>query len=144
MAIIVGINGEPIDPLAIAISDELTAHGSVSQDLHTLTVTVTEWRKTARTVARQLGRPVQTLLTPDAVHAILRDWPADDREQVIQQQALREVAEAAAFRDELLEPISPCPACGNQREWKPAARFDQPDTIVCPRCGLVEVAHHQP
>lgn len=139
MGKIVGLDGKSIDPLAVIIRDALETDGSVSQSLRSLTVPVEQWRRLARAVGRDLGRPVQTVVSPDAVHAALRDWPANEREQRIHEQAMRDVANAAALSNELLVPIAPCPACGSDREWRPGARFGQPGTVVCPQCGLVEL-----
>lgn len=139
MGKIIGLNGNSIDPLAIAIRDALEADGSVSQSLASLTVPVDEWRRSARAVARDLGRTVETVVSSDAVHAALRDWPANDSERLIHERALRDAVEAIALSNEVLEPIAACPACGSNREWRPGARFDRPGTVVCSHCGLIEV-----
>lgn len=139
MGKIVGLSGKLVDPLAIAIRDALEADGSVSQDLQSLTVPLEEWRRLARAVGRELGRPVQTVVSPDAVHAALRDWAANDSERQIHERAMRDAVDAIALSNEVLEPIAACPACGNTREWRPGARFDKPGTVVCSHCGLIEV-----
>lgn len=84
---------------AESIGADYAARGSSQQVLppgH-----VRAWRATARRVARELGRPVQTVARslPDGshlVHARLTDWPADAGEAVKQQAAMRRAAGAAA------------------------------------------------
>lgn len=98
MGEIIGIGDRKVqNALAIAIRETLTAHGSVAQDLASLTVPVDEWRKIARAAGRELGRPVQTLIAGDAVHAVLRDWPRDEREQNIHKQAMRAAMDAVSL-----------------------------------------------
>ena len=138
---IVGLNGKTVDPLAIAIRNAITADGAVSQDLESLTIPVEDWRRTARRVGRELGRPVQTVISPDSVHAVLRDWPANESERRTREQAMRDTAEAITLTDEVLEPIALCPACGSAREWRPGARLEQAGTVSCPHCGLIEVGN---
>jgi hypothetical protein len=48
-----------------------------------------EWRKAARAAARRLGRPVETLQHRHIVVAALKDWPANELEQQVQDAALR-------------------------------------------------------
>ena len=139
MGKIVGLDGKSIDPLAAIIRGALEADGSVSQSLKSLTVSVEEWRRIARAVARELGRPLQTVVSPDAVHAALRDWPADESERRIHEQAMRDAVHAIALSNEVLVPIAPCPACGSEREWRPGDRFERSGKVVCSRCGLVEL-----
>ena len=139
MGTIIGLNGNPVDPLAIRIREAFEADGSVAQSLESLTVPVEEWRQIARAVGRDLGRPVQTVVSPDAVHAVLRDWPTDERERRIQAQNMRDVVDAIALSNEVLVPIAPCPACGSDREWRPGDRFERSGKVVCSRCGLVEL-----
>lgn len=47
------------------------------------------WRKAARAAARRLGRPVETLQHRHVVVAALRDWPANELEEQVQDAALR-------------------------------------------------------
>jgi|AntAceMinimDraft_12_1070368.scaffolds.fasta_scaffold29365_2 hypothetical protein len=82
--------------LAIAIRDALIAHGSVAQDLATLSVPADEWRNIARAAVRELGRPVQTLIVGNSVHAALRDWPRDGNEQNIHNQAMRPATDSVS------------------------------------------------
>lgn len=49
------------------------------------------WRKDARTAARRLGRPVQTVRFGDQVVASLRDWPANELEQQVTDSKLQNV-----------------------------------------------------
>lgn len=139
MRTIIGLNGKSVNPLTIIIREAFEADGSVSQSLKSLTVPVEEWRRIARAVARELGHPVQTVLSPDAVHAVLRDWPANESERRIHEQAMRDVVDAIALSNEALVPIAPCPACGSEREWRPGDRFERSGKVVCSRCGLVEL-----
>lgn len=52
-----------------------------------------EWRKAARTAARQLGRPVETIQHGHTVLASLRDWPANELEQQVTDARMRTVME---------------------------------------------------
>lgn len=98
MGEIIGIGDRQVqNALAVAIRDTLTAHGSVAQDVASLTVPVDEWRKIARAVGRELNRPVQTLIAGDAVHVVLRDWPRDEHEQIIHQRAKRTAMNAVSL-----------------------------------------------
>lgn len=129
------------DPLVVAIRVAIAAQGSVSQELDTLTVPVADWRRAARTACRGLGRPVQTLVTADAVHAVLRDWPRDEHEKKIHTQALRDISDAMALAAEVCGPIPPCPSCGHLvRTWRQGTSFGQSGATICDECGLVEVA----
>jgi hypothetical protein len=141
MGKIIGLNGKPIDPLRIAIRNALEAEGSVSQRLESLTVSVDEWRRSVRAVARELGRTVETVVSSDAVHAALRDWPANESERLIHKQNLREAVDAISLSNEVLESIAPCPACGSEREWRPGNSFEQRATVFCSLCRLVELAN---
>ncbi|MCK3769779.1 hypothetical protein MZK47_08875 [Microbacterium aerolatum] len=96
MGIVVGINGERIDPLDESLRVQLSATGSAVADVDTLTVSPARWRAAARAAARSLGRPVKTIAAGHHLHAILTDWPADDREQQIHDAALRAVVDAIA------------------------------------------------
>lgn len=55
-----------------------------------------EWRKAARAAARQLGRPVETVQHRYIVVASLRDWPANELEQQIQEAEMNNVADRIA------------------------------------------------
>jgi phage tail sheath gpL-like len=74
----------------------LAAAGSVNVAQDGLPVPADVWRKVARRAARDLGRPIQTLTHDRWVHAILADWPRDEREAAIHLEALRRAVEAAA------------------------------------------------
>ncbi len=56
----------------------------------------------AREVAHELRHPVQTIVSLDAVHALLRDWPTAEREKQIQEEAIREVSDALSLANEVL------------------------------------------
>ena len=43
-----------------------------------------EWRRAARAAARELRRPIETVQHRFLVIASLRDWPANDLEQQVQ------------------------------------------------------------
>ena len=90
-----------------AIQDALQSQGFAVQSIESLTVSLDEWRKRARSVARKLGRPVQTIVVGDSVHAALRDWPRDEREQLLHDQAKRAIVEGAATY--FLEKLPPFP-----------------------------------
>ena len=55
-----------------------------------------EWRKAARAAARQLGRPVETVQHRYIVVASIRDWPANELEQQIQDAEMNNVADRIA------------------------------------------------
>ena len=82
---------------------------------------------------------VQTVVSADAVHAVLRDWPATEHERQIHEQAMRDAMDSVALSNEVLVPIAPCPACRSERQWRPGARIEQPGTVVCSHCRLVEL-----
>jgi hypothetical protein len=48
-----------------------------------------EWRKAARAAARRLGRPVETIQHRHIVIAALKDWPANELEQQVQDAAMQ-------------------------------------------------------
>lgn len=99
MGILVGLDGERIDPLEEFIRAQLHSRGSVRADLNSLTVTTEHWRKTARAAARRLQRPVRTLIAGGAVHAILTDWPANERERAIHEATLRSAIRAVGVTE---------------------------------------------
>ncbi|WP_341953605.1 hypothetical protein [Salinibacterium sp. TMP30] len=139
MGTVIGLNGKPVHPLTLTIRAALLADGCASQELEGLSVSVDEWRRLARFVARELEHPVRTFVSADAIHAVLRDWPADDRERQIHDHAMKEAVEASSLTTEMTSPITTCPSCGRDRQWRPGDRFEKPGTITCPRCGLVEL-----
>jgi len=139
MGNIVGLNGREISPLALTIRAALLSDGSASQDLNGLTVSVDEWRRLARVAARDLGRPVRTFASSDAIHAGLRDWPADDRELQLHERAMEEAVEASRLATEMTSSITKCPSCGAQREWQTAVRVESSGTVKCSNCGLIEL-----
>ncbi|TQO19672.1 hypothetical protein FB472_1243 [Rhodoglobus vestalii] len=139
MGTVIGLNGKPVHPLMPTIRAALLADGSASQRLEGLTVSVDEWRRVVRVVARELDRPVRTFVSAGAVHAVLRDWPADGHEMELHDQAMKEAVEASALIIEMTSPIARCPSCGRERVWRPGDRFEKSGTITCPHCGLVEL-----
>ena len=145
MGKVIGLNGKAIDPLMLSIRTALLAEGAASQLLKGIPVSDDEWRRKARVVARELGRPVRTFVSVEAVHAVLRDWPADDRESQIHDRALEEAVELSKLETEMTTPIEECPSCGEARHWRPSDRLDKASSIVCAHCGLVELQplpHH--
>jgi|SRR5664279_3638509 len=139
MGNIVGLNGREISPLALTIRAALLSDGSVSQDIEELAVSVDEWRRLARVAARDLGRPVRTFASSDAIHAVLRDWPANERELHLHDQAMAEAVEASNLTTEMTSSISNCPSCGAQREWQAPVRVESSGTVKCSSCGLIEL-----
>lgn len=107
MGIVVGLNGERIDPLEESICAQLRASGSARAALGSLPVPVEQWRTTARAAARRLDRPVRTLIATDLVHAVLSDWPANDREQAIHDAALRSAVMAISDHTEDTDALEP-------------------------------------
>lgn len=133
-------DGRRRDAPILRLRDELAATGNVSQRLGEGTVSVEEWRKAARATRREFGRPVQTLAGADAVHAVLKDWPRDDRERAIHTEALKAAMLGATLEVETLELIPPCPGCGSGRRCKPGRSIEETGSTVCDSCGLVEVS----
>ncbi|MGA0568624.1 hypothetical protein ACO2Q7_14940 [Rathayibacter sp. KR2-224] len=118
-------DGRRRDALILWLRDELAATGSVSQRLGEVTVSMEEWRKAARATGRELGRPVQTLAGADAVHAVLTDWPRDDRERAIHMEALKAAMHGATLGVE---------------SRKPGRSIEETGSTVCDSFGLVEVS----
>lgn len=85
------------DQIKDTIRAEFKARGTARVDVQYIRVSLEEWRKLARAVAREIGRPVQTVATEGRAWAVLRDWPADDRETHIHEKAMREAMNAAAL-----------------------------------------------
>lgn len=89
---------QPKDPLQLAIRGMLAAAGSARGDVTELGVTVEAWRKAARAAGRELGRPVQTVANGTVVHAVLKDWPRDEAERRIHDEALRAALNSISLR----------------------------------------------
>lgn len=85
------------------IKSRLRRHGH-AQDSVTTDAEAKAWRAAARTAARQLQRPVQTIQHGEIVVAALRDWPANELEQQVSHAQLRRVANAAASALEAPDP----------------------------------------
>lgn len=79
---------------AADIRTQFEAAGSVQAFVSDLVLPVGEWRRIARQVARELGRPVETLAVADFVFARLRDWPRDDAEERITWARMRAAVDA--------------------------------------------------
>jgi hypothetical protein len=77
------------------IRTRLLSAGTVIVAITSLGVPVPEWRRTARAAARELGRPVRTLVHGDVVQAYLTDWPASSQERVVHDRAMRAAVGAA-------------------------------------------------
>lgn len=74
---------------AAEIRAQLDERGSARVIVEDLPMTVNQWRHVARTVGRELDRPVRTILTGGDLHALLQDWPRDAREAALHDAALR-------------------------------------------------------
>lgn|GEM_PF-2236765 len=79
------------------IRTQFHERGSARVVVEDLAMSVSEWRHVARTVGRELDRPVRTILTGGDLHALLQDWPRDDREAALHAAALRRAVNAAAL-----------------------------------------------
>ncbi|TGD36697.1 hypothetical protein EB834_18570 [Brevibacterium aurantiacum] len=77
-----------------AITDQLLACGSSQTPVQGLSVTVNEWRSSARAVGRALNRPIKTFVAGEVVFAVLGDWPTGAREEELHQQSLQRAAAA--------------------------------------------------
>ncbi len=83
--------------LIAELEASLSAGGQVNAELSELRLSVDAWRKAARAAARNLKRPVQTITADGRVWAMLRDWPANDEERLVQRKRIRDAANAASF-----------------------------------------------
>jgi hypothetical protein len=86
-----------IDQIKEMIRAEFHARGEAQVDVQDIRISLDEWRKLARSVARELGRPVQTVASDTRAWAVLRDWPRDDREKHVHDEAMRKAMNAAAL-----------------------------------------------
>ncbi len=66
--------------------------GNASVEVAELQISVADWRRIARQVAKDLGRPVRTQANEWLVVAWLTDWPSGDVEE---QKSLANMREAA-------------------------------------------------
>ncbi|PPG66032.1 hypothetical protein C5C31_11690 [Rathayibacter rathayi] len=88
----------PSAGVAESIRLQLQQSGSAHARIDQLPVVVTEWRRIAHAVARELGRPVETTARGGVmVHAILTDWPATDKERRTSEDRMRDAVEFAAL-----------------------------------------------
>lgn len=71
------------------IRSELVARGSAHHDASDSPLTVQRWRTLARRIGHDLGRPIETVANGSEAWAVLRDFPRDDAERVIHDEALR-------------------------------------------------------
>lgn len=78
----------------------LIEDGFVTVPVAELTVSVQDWRRIARAVARDLGRPVRTMLVGSDVTAVLSDYPRDDVERARLAHRMRATATAVAAYQE--------------------------------------------
>lgn len=85
-----------IEQIKDTLRTAFQARGEAHVHVADIRVSLDEWRRLARTVARDLRRPVQTVASEDQAWAVLRDWPSDDREQQIHDKAMRDAMNAAA------------------------------------------------
>lgn len=80
----------PSAAVAREVREDFVARGFSTAVISGLSVSATQWRSVARMVARELGRPVQTLIVGGVeVTAWLRDWPANDEERAVHAKAMR-------------------------------------------------------
>jgi len=70
-----------LDGMRDRIAADLLNAGSVMVHVGDLSITASEWRAIARAAARKIGRPIETVANETRAWAVLRDWPADDRER---------------------------------------------------------------
>ena len=70
-----------IDTVRDEIAAEFAKTGNATVALVDLNMTLHDWRKVARSAARQLGRPVETVANETRAWASLRNWPANKEEQ---------------------------------------------------------------
>lgn len=82
---------------ADAIRTQFHERGSAHVVIDELAMTINQWRHVARTVGKELGRPVRTMQYGPDLHALLQDWPCDAREDALHMAALRRVSEAASL-----------------------------------------------
>jgi len=82
---------------AAEIRAEFHERGSARVVVEDLAMTINQWRHLARTVGRDLGRPIRTIQTGGELHALLQDWPRDDREAALHGAALRRAVNAAGL-----------------------------------------------
>ncbi|NQX29858.1 hypothetical protein HQQ81_21125 [Microbacteriaceae bacterium VKM Ac-2854] len=89
---------------------QLQQSGSAHAQIDQLPVTLNEWRRIARAVARELGRPMETTARGGViVHAVLTDWPATDEERRIMAKQMRDAVNSVALPGSDPEP-DPKPA----------------------------------
>tara|TARA_R110002124_G_scaffold126756_3_gene286471 strand:+ start:58737 stop:59156 length:420 start_codon:yes stop_codon:yes gene_type:complete len=139
MGTIIGLDGKAVHPVAIVIREALLTEGSVSQSFDELTVSILEWRRAAREVARALRRPIKTTVKKNTIEAVLLDWPCNEHELRIHERIAREAIDAIALADEMVAVVPQCPACGCERAWRPGDRIERSGSVTCPNCGLVEL-----
>lgn len=148
----IDLHGNVVDAISEQIKAQFQASGSAYAIGPDLPISVAEWRKRARAVARELDRPVETLAVGgEGVAAILEDWPATPHEEAIHAARLREVAKAAAFptrltngedalHDDILDDftslVDVCPSCGEQLRLIAGLTIEQHIRAVCEGCGL--------
>lgn len=58
---------------------------------------IAAWRKAARAVGRELGRPVRTIVAGANAQAYLVDWPANELEEQVQMKQMRLAVSRAAL-----------------------------------------------
>lgn len=105
---------------------------------------ITAWRRAARAVGKELGRPVKTTVVGDVALAYLTDWPRDEDEQLRHQMRLRGVVEGAASLpsagDLFAQEPSRCPSCGSELTVCGGRTVTKRLHETCPSCGLVVAA----
>lgn len=57
------------------VHQQLCSRGYASVDEDELMASTNQWRKLARDVAAELGRPVRSIMAKGRLYAVLIDWP---------------------------------------------------------------------
>src|SRR3954451_19601153 len=101
MGDVVGFDRQRVDPLVENFKQSFFEFGQARATVDDLGVSLAQWRTTARAVARDLQRTVKTLVAGGQVHAVLTDWPMDERESAIHRAQLRAAVNAVGAADDL-------------------------------------------
>lgn len=72
----------PLSRACIRIEEEFARTGGLTVHLADEIVPAAEWRRLMRMVAKNLGRPIETVANEHTVTGALKDWPRDAAERV--------------------------------------------------------------
>lgn len=97
MSDIVDIEAKQLERMEADIHAQFVAIGGAQIEIQELTVSIEQWRRSARAVGRRLRRPVKTLVGGGIVHAFLTDWPRDDSERATREDQLRKAGAAVSL-----------------------------------------------